>query len=189
MERLKELYERYYNAFPYAGSLGFVDTETSGLSRSARIIEIGAIAIDFDGIDVQFDTYETLINPGFQIDAKITELTKIANEDLNKAPGDEVYDDFIEWMQTKNFNKLIAHNAQFDERMLRSNFERLNKRVSIPSFECTMKMSKKMLNSIENNKLVTVANHYNFSNQSAHRALSDTEVCAYIYAKMMLGEK
>ena len=94
MDRLKDIFNKLYGSFPYLGTLCFVDTETTGLGKDAKIIEIGAIAVWYDGIDVQFDTFETLINPGFKIDQKITELTKIANEDLNTAPGDEVYDDF-----------------------------------------------------------------------------------------------
>jgi NAD-dependent DNA ligase len=54
----------------------------------------------------------------------------------------------------------------------------------LPEFLCTRKMAKGL--PIENKKLGTIANYFNYANQQAHRALADAEVCAYIFAQMSL---
>jgi DNA polymerase III alpha subunit (gram-positive type) len=82
MERLKSIYEKFYKQFPFTGNIVIVDTETTGFAKDARVIEIGAIAICYDGFDITFDTFETLINPGFNLDAKIVEITGITDSEL-----------------------------------------------------------------------------------------------------------
>lgn len=188
MERLLEVYKNYYNKYPYAGNLGFLDLETTGFDRNARIIEIGSIIINFDGFDVNFYTFESLINPGFNVSPKITEITNITNEELEKSRGDEVYNEFIPWLNQYSPNKLIAHNAKFDKSKLENNLIRVGyNNFNIP-FECTMELSRKNIKNIKSDKLESLCEYFNFQNKQAHRALADTEACAYIYAKIMLGE-
>ena len=167
----------------------FIDVETTGLDGQARLIEIGAIDISFDGMEVNFDTFETLINPGVLVSDKITEITGITNAELSSAPMEKVaYDTFTDWVKTASPGKCVAHNSSFDENKLKYNLQRLDYDLVLPPFECTMRMSKKYLTKPKNDKLKTLSEHYNFSNMQAHRALSDTEVCAFIYAKILLGE-
>lgn len=188
MERLLSVFEQFYNKFPYYGNLCFIDVETTGLDASARLIEIGAIAVGFDGFNVKFKTFETLINPGMQISSRITEITGITNDDLRDAPGDEVYDKFEAWLTKFNFKYLIAHNADFDEGKIKYNLKRVGKDLQLPPFDCTMKLSRKVNHQTKDDKLKTLAQHFQFENKQAHRALADTEVCAYIFCKMKLGE-
>mgnify|MGYP001187821428 FL=1 len=188
MERLRPIFTRLYETYPLYGPLVFVDFETTGLSRDAKVIEIGAISVSFDGIHVAFDTFETLINPNQKIDKIVTDTTGITNEELANAPGEEKYHDFHQWLLKSSPSKIIAHNANFDERIIKYNFNRMNIHYMFPSFECTVRMSRKQLKDISNDKLVTVANKFNFKNTQAHRALTDTETCAYVYAKLILGE-
>ena len=188
MERLVSIYEKVYQQFPYLGTLAFLDTETTGLGNDAKVIEIGAIVISFDGIDVGFNTFETLINPEMILDKKITEITGITDNDLKDAPGVEKYGEFVEWLNKHQPKKCIAHNAQFDKRMLVNNFYRTDNQYDFPEWNCTMEMSKRFLRNVKNNQLKTIAEYYQFVNLNAHRALADAEVCAYVYAKMLLGE-
>lgn len=188
MSRLDNILEALYKQQPYLGRLVFLDLETTGLQKDARIIEIGAIAVAYNGFDVDISTFESLINPGFPIIEKITEITGITNEELSKARGDEVYDDFLQWWMEFNPTKVIAHNASFDKGKLEYNLFRINRPVTLPPFECTMKMSRQHMTKTANDQLKTLSAHYNFANSQAHRALADAEVCAYIFAKMTLGE-
>jgi len=121
MDRLKSVYEKFYRQFPYYGNLLIIDLETTGFQKDARIIEIGAIAIKFDGLDVYFDTFESLINPGFALPTKITEVTGITDQDLENAPGDEKFAEFVEWLLNVNAKKCVAHNATFDKNKLEYN--------------------------------------------------------------------
>lgn len=190
MERLKSVFERFYNENPNYGSLQFFDCETTGFAKDARIIEIGSIIVYFDGFDVHFDTFESLINPGELISDKINEITHITNDELRVAPGDEVYEKYASWSKQYKPKIIGAHNASFDKGKLTYNLERVGCSYvyELPEFVCTVQMSKKYLTKTKNDKLGTVAEYFNFENRSAHRALADAEVCAYIWAKIMLGE-
>ena len=192
MERLKTIFEKLYMANPYIGNACFIDLETTGLRSDARIIEIGAIKTIFDGIDLKFDTFEILINPDMYIDQIITDITGITNDELKTAPlEDEAYPKFINWFNEKIPDFCVAHNAAFDRTKLKANLQRkgyLDLANSLPNFECTMRMSKQLLQNTTDDKLKTLSEYYGFINQQAHRALADTETCAYIFAKMRLGE-
>jgi len=189
MERLAPIFNKLYTKFPYMGNLLFVDVETTGLEADARLIEIGAILTSYDGFDVSFDTFEILINPGVQIVEIITKITGITNDELVNAPKEEqAYPIFMEWLKDKEITKCVAHNSQFDEGKLKYNLMRTVQAYPLPSFECTMRMSKQYLKGPKNDKLGTLAAWFNFVNSQAHRALSDTETCAYIFGKISLGE-
>lgn len=186
--RINEIIKRLYESNPQIGNLLFLDLETTGFEKDARIIEIGAIATIFDGFDVHFSIFEEMINPGFPIKDKITEITGITNDELAKARGDEVYSDFYEWVKKHKPVKSIAHNAVFDKGKIEYNLMRLDYDLILPPFECTMQLSRKRLVGPKADNLKVLSEWFNFTNTAAHRALADTEVCAYIFAKIMLGE-
>jgi DNA polymerase III epsilon subunit-like protein len=186
--RIEEIYKRLYETIPSLGNLGIVDLETTGFQKDARIIEIGSIAIEFDGFDINIKTFSELINPGFPVSDKITEITGITNEELSKARGDEVYQDYHRFLKQTAPSKLIAHNAVFDKGKLEYNMFRVGYTEILPPFECTMRLSKQHLKQAKADNLKTLSEHFNFKNMDAHRALADAETCAYIYAKIMLGE-
>lgn len=188
MDRLQAIFQRLYEKFPYLGPLMFIDVETTGLDGEARLIEIGAICTSFDGFEVNFSTFETLINPGVQIAEIITKITGITNDELALADSEAIYGSFVEWVKKQAPEKCIAHNAQFDKGKLEYNLNRLGYDLVLPPFECTVRMSKQNLKGPKNDKLGTLAEWFNFVNTQAHRALSDTETCAYIFAKISLGE-
>jgi len=188
MERLKPIYEKFYKQFPFTGNIVILDTETTGFTKDARVIEIGAIAICYDGFDITFDTFETLINPGFNLDAKIVEITGITDSELENAPSDEKYSHFITWLNQIKPNRIIAHNASFDKRMLEYNLHRTDNQYTFPEWVCTVQLSKRHLKNVKNDKLATLAEYFQFVNQQQHRALSDAETAAYVFCKIMLGE-
>ncbi len=185
MDSLKQIFLQFYEQNPFYGNIVFADVETTGFSDTDRIIEFGLIAICYNGIDVEILTYETLINPGVLISNKITEVTGITNDDLEFAPGDERYSEVIEWLNSIKPIKIVAHNAKFDERKIKTNLARLGFNELLPPFECTMEMAKKKID-LKSYKLSSVGDHFNYTNRQAHRALADTEVCAYVWAKMQL---
>lgn len=186
--RITDIFKRLYENNPYIGNLMFVDVETTGLEKDAKIIEIGAIITSFDGFDVHIKTFEELINPNQTIVSKITEITGITNEELLVARGDEVYSEFLEWVKKNEPVKCVAHNAKFDKEKLEYNLFRTSNQNILPPFDCTMEMSKKYLTKPKKDNLKVLSEYFNFKNTQAHRALSDTEVCAYIFAKITLGE-
>lgn len=192
MERLKNIYTKFYNRFPSKGNLLGLDLETTGFASDAKIIEIGAIAVinTFEG--VEFESFETLINPGELISDRITEVTKISNSELQVAPTEKAaYINFENWYEAlPHIENAIAHNAAFDRSKILNNLTRMDSAVKskIPPFHCTMQLSRKNLTKTANDKLETLCDYFNFQNRQAHRALADAEAALYIYAKIMLGE-
>lgn len=106
-----------------------IDTETTGLvlpnivgiEKQPRIIELGAVRVDPYGKIIA--EFSELINPGVQIEEKITEITGITNEDLEDRPP---FTDFLESIKElfEGCTALIAHNAPFDSSLLRFDLER-----------------------------------------------------------------
>ena len=106
------------------------DTETTGLplpaaadiSKQPRIIELGAVKLDGDKV---IERYNQLLNPGQLLEAKITQITGIKDEDLIDKPFFlDVLPKVRELFQ--DVDELIAHNAPFDTALLRYDLQRCN---------------------------------------------------------------
>jgi DNA polymerase III epsilon subunit-like protein len=107
------------------------DWETTGLpfhpdaelSKQPRAIEFGGIITDGEEI---LDTLEFICNPGIAIEAIITEITGLKNEDLEDKPP---FEHFIPQL-TGYFAATrgrIAHNLSFDKGILAFDLRRLGK--------------------------------------------------------------
>ena len=188
MERLKEVFTQVFDKDPFIGPLIFLDTETTGFGKTDRIIEIGAISISYNGIDLTFSKFQSLLKIDIKVPEKITEITGITNEELEKAANElDVYYDFNQWLSKINPSKIVAHNARFDEDKIRSNFNRVNICFSFnDKFLCTRVIAIRNNVPTRDHKLKTLGEYYNFANEQAHRAIADAEVDAYIWAKMYL---
>lgn len=187
MDRLTQALNKLYNEKPFLGNILFLDLETTGFERDARIIEIGAIGVMYDGMSLSVETFERLINPGFKIAYRITEITGITNDDLEKdGKDDSTYLEFAEWVKKIKPSKVVAHNARFDKAKLLANLDRVGIDAGfIPGvFDCTMNLSRKLLSDIKQDTLEVLCDYFNFKNKNAHRALADTESCAYIYCQL-----
>lgn len=91
------------------------DTETTGFNPGLgdSMIEIGGVKIAHGEV---VDRFDELINPGHHIDAAITRVTNISDDDVKDADNEEnVIKRFKEWIGS---SPLVAHNARFDKNML-----------------------------------------------------------------------
>ncbi|MDR3334839.1 MAG: 3'-5' exonuclease [Treponema sp.] len=86
------------------------DLETTGLdAKKDRIVEIGAVKFDKQGLMARFST---LINPGIPMPEEAGRVNNITDEMLRDQPSlDEVFPDFIRFIKN---TVLVAHNAPFD---------------------------------------------------------------------------
>lgn len=101
------------------------DFETTGLTvhpsapldRQPRPIEFGGVLVDHLGREL--DTIEVLIDPGVDIEPKITEITGITNEMLREqgVPFDEAAAQILPLF--RDADVMVAHNLPFDETILR----------------------------------------------------------------------
>jgi len=160
-----------------------VDVETTGLSAADgdRVFEIGAVNIQDREIVSEF---ATLIDPGVFIPWGAQQIHGITDEMLIGQPTPEqvipLFNEFI------RESVLIAHNAQFDLRFLRSEFARL--RMRLPHRHvCTLEMSRSRFPRLRDHKLETVYRHLfgdTAGSSQRHRALDDARMTARIWLKM-----
>lgn len=117
-------------------------THAAPLDKQPRIIELGALAYD-SGIESR---YSQLIHPQCAISAEITKITGITDEAVQFCPVFKEAWEGIESVQSfKDFiaecEVLIAHNAEFDVKMLSFELERLGlnpKDFIPPTVICTV---------------------------------------------------
>lgn len=176
VEKVKDKLSKRYIAF---------DTETTGFSAyNDRIIELGAVLFE-DGKAVK--SFGSLVNAGKRVPARATMVNNITNDMLADSPKeDEVYPEFVEFLGDAITGDTIicAHNASFDMRFLAATFERLGIDASI-KFVDTLALCKKYVEGTCDHKQPTMADHFNISQEDAHRAQSDALVCGKIMAKLL----
>lgn len=146
-----------------------IDIETTGLdTRFCDIIEVGAVKIrDNKAVD----SFDSLINVGYEIDDFITELTGITNEMLQKAPDLEVvlkeYIDFI------GEDIIVGHNVNFDINFIYDSAEKSLNRHFGNDFIDTLRLSRRLLPDLKHHRLADLVEYFNISIDGSHRALVD----------------
>ena len=163
------------------------DLETTGTKSFCRVIEIGAYKVKNCKI---VDEFQTLVNPEIPIPKFITKLTNITDKMVRDAPTfAEIISDFMGFVGE---SILVAHNASFDMRFLNYEIGRIYSNRRLANFYlCTVSLSRRLLPSIDNHRLNTVANYYSIDLNNHHRAGSDALATAKIFIKSLenLDEK
>lgn len=151
-----------------------LDLETTGLSPGWNsIIEIGAIKICEGKI---IDTYQQLINPGFEIDDFIQRLTGITNDMLVSQPSiSDVLPDVEAFIQN---SIIVGHNVNFDINFLYDNFVYFMDKPFTNGFIDTMRIARKVFPDLEHHRLIDIVYELGIAGSEFHRALSD---CEYTY--------
>jgi DNA polymerase III epsilon subunit-like protein len=171
------------------------DTETTGLvsNRSIadkflpHIIDFYAVLVDLASGQV-FLEYETLVNPGIQLDPEITEITKLTDADLKDAPHWTKVADAINEL-IRSAPAVLAHNAAFDQEMVDIEFARLKRTLEWPPLICTVEQTRHLRShNINLSDLHELLLGFRF--EDAHRAKPDTQAtvrCAVeMYKRGML---
>lgn len=160
-----------------------LDVETTGLSpqHGARIIEIGAVAVENSQCVAEF---ETLIDCGVAIPRAAWEVHGITAEMLDGQPApEEALSSFMDFAARST---LVAHNAKFDIGFLRHELGRLGMGM-YNRYVCTLQMSRRLYPQLPNFKLDTVCNFLLDEadlNVNRHRALDDARLTAKIWLRM-----
>ena len=161
-----------------------LDVETTGLSpkNGDRVIEIGAVAIENQGIIAGFSS---LIDVDKRIPWQVQQVHGITNEMLEGEPKpDEVWSEFYKFIAG---SILVAHNASFDIGFLRHEFALLSMSLNNRSL-CTLQMSRKQYPHLPNHKLETVSRYLfgeSCEQMQRHRALDDAKLAAMIWLEMV----
>lgn len=159
-----------------------VDVETTGAKTPpCRITEVGAYRISRGRIVAEF---QTLVNPRTTIPPFIVQLTGITDQMVRQAP---VFTEIVpRWLEFADTAVLVAHNAQFDVRFLNHEIAQVfpNHRMANAHL-CTVSLSRRLLPTLPNHRLHTLAEHFAISIRNRHRAAGDALATAEIFLNML----
>lgn len=182
----------------------FFDLETTGFSeKNDKVIEIAAQVLNEDTGKV-LGTFQTFINPGVSIPARITEITGIDNKMVTDAPSEQLaFEDFAKFLKEHDYDMLAGHNINaFDMRWLHDRNARykLKMNLEVPTLD-TLVYVKEIA---KTGKLVG----YNFTTKTGrpsfrleclmdyfelgtqdHRAINDVKNNIQIYLKLKKMEE
>jgi len=153
-----------------------VDLEaTGGKFNEESIIEIAIYK--YDGNKV-VDQFISLINPDREISPYVERLTGINAKMVKTAPVfSEVAKRII---QITDSTILVAHNAQFDYRLLQVEFDRLGYEYIKESL-CTVILSQKLLPNQESYKLGKLVKSLGIPLSQRHRASGDAQATVELF--------
>ena len=149
-----------------------IDTETTGLGGSDRIIEVAAIVFDAEK-DCVVDEFDTLINP--MRDIGPTNIHGLTPSMVSSAP---TFDEIAPALATRlNGAVLVAHNLTFDVRMLSQDFDRAGGMLESGEGVCTLRLTGESLLSACRRHDVELTHH--------HRALTDARASLQLLRKFV----
>lgn len=156
-----------------------LDVETTGLDpKTDRVIEFAARRY-IDGLPGA--EYQTLINPCCYIPPKVTELTGIRAEDLQKQKTFRQVSDAI--VATIGDLPVVAHNAKFDAEFLVRECARCGIKLNLRYID-TVRMARWAYPGMENYKLKTLIRALDLlDHDQSHRAMDDVNATANLYLR------
>ena len=145
-----------------------VDIEsTGGKFNEESIIEVAAYK--FDGTSIK-DQFISLVNPQRDIHPYVEKLTGITSKMVKTAP--KFHEIAKRVVEITSDSILVAHNAQFDYRILQLEFKRLGYEFSMKSL-CTVILSQELLPDQESYKLGRLSRSLGIPLKDRHRASGD----------------
>ncbi|MFE6135820.1 3'-5' exonuclease [Bacillus sp. NPDC057893] len=155
-----------------------IDFETTGFNPyNDKIIQVAAVKYRNHELVDQFVSY---VNPERSIPDRITSLTGITNYRVSDAPTiEEVLPLFLAFLHT---NVIVAHNASFDMRFLKSNVNMLGLPDPKNKVIDTVFLAKKYMKHAPNHKLETLKRMLGIR-LSSHNAFDDCITCAAVYQR------
>lgn len=148
------------------------DIETTGLNaREDAITEIGAAVIHNGEVGERFQTF---VQPGRHLSAKIISLTGITDEMLAGAPEPgEALRSFLKFAGNR---PLVAHNAPFDISFIREGCQKEGIPFH-PTYVDTLVLAQNLLPDMPKHKLDMVAVELHLPPFQHHRASDDAITC------------
>ncbi|MBS9765994.1 MAG: DNA polymerase III subunit epsilon [Flavobacteriaceae bacterium] len=159
-----------------------LDIETTGGKYNEEGITEIAI-YKFDGHHI-VDKFVSLVNPEREIQPFVVKLTGIHKKMLTNAP--KFYEVAKRIIEITKDCVLVAHNAEFDSRILATEFRRLGYDFQRPTL-CTVILSKKLLPEKPSYKLGKLCRSLGIPVSSRHRA--DGDALATVELFKLLLEK
>ena len=159
-----------------------LDIETTGGQFNEEGITEIAI-YKFDGHEV-VDQFISLINPEIPIQPFVVKLTGINNAMLRSAP--KFYEVAKRIIEITQDCIIVAHNASFDYRILRTEFRRLGYDFNSNTI-CTVELSKKLIPDQPSYSLGKLVRSLGIPIADRHRATGDAMATVKLF-KMLLAK-
>lgn len=159
-----------------------LDIETTGGQFNEEGITEIAI-YKFDGHEI-VDQFISLVNPEIPIQPFVVKLTGINNAMLRSAP--KFFEVAKRIIEMTNDCVIVAHNASFDYRILRTEFGRLGYDFNQKTL-CTVELSKKLLPEQPSHSLGKLVRALGIPMADRHRATGDAMATVKLF-KMLLDK-
>ena len=168
-----------------------LDTETTGRKHGYdRVIQIACAVVTLPRCEVAKHAV-MLCMPGIDIQTgqpvpihwAATQVHGfLAHHLAGKPTFEEILPRVIEWIGGR---PIVAHNASFDATMIREAIDRAG--VAHPKNEifCTLKLARRLLPTLHDHKLGTLAKHYRIDAGRAHRAEADVSTTVALLAHLL----
>lgn len=141
----------------------YIDTETTGLSRRDRIVEISAIRVRDNKI---VESFSELVNPHMHIEEDATNINGITDSMVvNKPSFSSIEQNFLQFIGD---DILVGHNISFDADFIG---REIGESLRNPMFD-SIQLAKAVMDGVENYKLETICRKLGFPHQK-HRSLTD----------------
>lgn len=157
----------------------YVDTETSGFRATDRVVQIAVVHLD-ENRQVT-GTWWSFVNPrlpfigGYQVH-------QISTATVADAP---TFPQLAPLLRRKLAGRtLVAHNLNFDRRMLNQEFARLGDDGLLTGGICTVEMARRLLPKPHRNRLEVLCRRLGVHLNGAHDALQDALAGAAVFAKL-----
>ena len=159
-----------------------VDVETTGMRarHGDRITEIAIVHVDCERIEVAF---ESLVNPGRPIPARIVSLTGIDDALVQAAPPFEAIADRV--LAALAGRVFVAHNARFDWRFVEAEVERARDAILRPPRLCTVRLTRALVPELERRNLDSVIQFFGIETDRRHRAAGDAIATARVLHRLL----
>src|ERR671929_2384564 len=150
-----------------------VDTETNGQPRDrCELTEVGAVLV---GGGELHDRWSSLVGVSQPLGRGIQRFTGITQAMVDVAPPPEAV--LPELAKLLRGRVLVAHNARFDERVLRQAFDRAGLHWPKPPVLCTVALARRLAPLQQRRGLAALADGLGIDVETTHRALPDAETC------------
>ncbi len=159
-----------------------LDIETTGGQYNEEGITEIAI-YKYDGHEVT-DQFISLVNPEKPIQPFVVKLTGINNAMLRSAP--KFYEVAKRIIEITEGCIIVAHNAQFDYRVLRTEFSRLGYNFDRQSL-CTVELSQKLMPEQKSHSLGKLVRALGIPMSDMHRATGDALATVQLF-KLLLAK-
>ncbi len=159
-----------------------LDIETTGGKYNEEGITEIAI-YRFDGHQI-VDQFSSLVNPERKIQPFVVNLTGINNEMLRNAP--KFFEIAKRILEITEGAIIVAHNAQFDNRILTTEFDRLGYTFEKDSL-CSVELSQKLIPDMPSYSLGKLVRSLGIPISDRHRAQGDAKATLELF-KLLLAK-